>query len=275
MILPNGSECKTVLLDTNVLHNLVTCPEFAGKLITRFCSQQPLPAFCFSFYNVIELRNKRQMDNGKIDIYASFIEFFSKFPCLMFFPYKCLIQEELSVAAQKSTVAINGNIANIFTPCVDKAEYCFEKWLENCFSFNGGEIAKIVQDELNTMPTIVCEWMKMRNNKQIVACEPEKIRKMREGRSVLYFLEQCGIDSDGIDFSSFPAARTMLFSQTQRVYFKTTLLVVNDVMDVCISAFAPYVDTVVTEAYQADVYRKAKKDIPQLKNLGIISIREI
>lgn len=275
MVLPNGNEYKTVLLDTNVLQNLSTCPKFADRLLSRFCLQQPISIFCFSFYNVIELSNKRRVDDGKIDIYSEFVGFFSRIPCLMFFPYKCLLQAELSSAKHNSSVTINGEIAYAFTPCLVKAGYYFNEWLSSAFSFNHGSVLKLVQDDIRLMPTVASDWMKMRSPKPITACDFDTIRRSQERNVVLSFLDSCGIDSTGLDYMRFPAARTMLFSQMQRVHYTNRTLKQNDVMDVCISAFAPYVDTVVTEAFQADVYRKTKNSVPQLENVEILSIRDV
>ena len=46
-------------------------------------------------------------------------------------------------------------------------------------------------------------------------------------------------------------------------------------MDVLISSIAPYVDAVITENFQADVYKKAKKLIPQIKELEIYRLKDI
>ncbi|WP_162307188.1 hypothetical protein [Schaedlerella arabinosiphila] len=46
-------------------------------------------------------------------------------------------------------------------------------------------------------------------------------------------------------------------------------------MDVLISSIAPYVDVVITENFQADVYKKAKKFIPQIKELEIYRLKDI
>ncbi len=273
MVLPNGSEYKTVLLDTNILQTLVTDPTFSGRLLMRFCLKQPISIFCFSIYNVIELKNKRSTDNGKVDIYTEFVKFFSIIPCLMLFPYKSLIQEEFSADIENSTVKINGNIANAFNPVVNRVDYSFDKWLNSLFDTQS--IVREVQNNLAQMPGVVNDWMNQRSSASISAQELEKIRKSQEEDIVLRFINDCGIASNGLDYTKFPAARTMLYSQFRRVHCTNKQIYPNDVMDVEISAFAPYVNAVVTESGQADIYKKAKKVIPQLANLEIISIREI
>ena len=52
-------------------------------------------------------------------------------------------------------------------------------------------------------------------------------------------------------------------------------LIVNDAMDVIISCIVPYMDAVVTENFQANVYKKAMKLIPQLNQLEIYTLKDI
>lgn len=275
-MLLNGNSYKTVLLDTNVLHKLVNDRIFAGKLLTRFCLQQPISIFCFSIYNVIELRGKTNSKNGNINLYASFVDFFSKFPCLMFFPYKCLIHAEYTAYISNRTVAIDRSIANVFSPVDKKYEYIFSEWIDCIFKTDSGAIEKLVAEELHDMPSIAADWQNMRSMTPILSQQFERIRQTQEPCLIRDFLKTCGLSVDSsLNIKKFPAARTMLFSQTQRVHFTSKTLVSNDVMDVMISSFALYVDTVITEAGQADTYKKAKKQIPQLGELEILSIREI
>jgi hypothetical protein len=275
MFLLNGNKYKLVLLDTNIIQKIVSDPSYASKLQERFFITQPLSIFCLSFDNVIELRNKRQTDNARIDIYDYFVSYFSKVPCLLFFPYRCLFQEELSVAIQNATLQINENIANAFIPDSNKLEYNLKKWLEYAFSTNSCQLVTIIQEELKEMPNVAISWMKQRSQQQLSSSRFRELLKTQEESIVLSFLSRCGINTEGIDFKRFPAARTMLYSQSQRVHFTKKHLVSNDVMDVFISAYAPYVDVVITEKYQADVYMKAKKVIPELSMLGIFTLSDI
>ena len=193
----------------------------------------------------------------------------------MFFPYKCLIQAEYTSAKHDSAVAIDGNIAYAFIPCLVEGNDSFEEWLTRVSTAHDGSILKLVQDDIHLMPTVASDWMKMRSPTLMTASEFAPIWRSQEKAVVVSFLDSCGIESTNLDYMKFPAARTMLFSQTQRVHFTTKTLNQNDVMDICISAFAPYADTVITEAFQADVYRKAKNFIPQLRKVEILSIRDV
>ena len=67
----------------------------------------------------------------------------------------------------------------------------------------------------------------------------------------------------------------MEYSQFFRIFKTQKNIKPNDVMDVLISSIAPYVDAVITENFQADVYKKAKKLIPQIKELEIYRLKDI
>lgn len=69
----------------------------------------------------------------------------------------------------------------------------------------------------------------------------------------------------------------MEYSQFLRIFKTQKTIKPNDVMDVLISSIAPYVDAVIiiTENFQAGVYKKAKKFIPQIKELEIYRLKDI
>ena len=67
----------------------------------------------------------------------------------------------------------------------------------------------------------------------------------------------------------------MAFSQFNRVHLTKKIIKPNDVMDTSISAIVPHVDAVVTEKYQANVYKTAKSFIPEMKPLEIYTLKDI
>lgn len=67
----------------------------------------------------------------------------------------------------------------------------------------------------------------------------------------------------------------MEYSHFARIYQTKKKIKANDVMDVQISCIVPYIDAVITENYQADIYKKAKSIIPQLMDLEIYTLRDI
>lgn len=61
----------------------------------------------------------------------------------------------------------------------------------------------------------------------------------------------------------------MAYSKFERIYNTTKNIVKNDVMDVMISSMSPYVEVIVTEATKAEVLKKAKTFIDEIKHIEI------
>lgn len=104
----------------------------------------------------------------------------------------------------------------------------------------------------------------------------DKFYKFQETETVIKDLVNFGIPvTSNIDISKLPASRMMEYSQFSRIFKTQKTITPNDVMDILVSSIVPYVDAVITENFQADVYKKAKKLIPQIKDLEIYRLRDI
>jgi len=68
--------------------------------------------------------------------------------------------------------------------------------------------------------------------------------------------------------------KIMLYSQYYRIFDPTWNPNDQEVTDVYISACAPYVDAVVTEKFQAEIYKKVQKQIEGM-SVTIAKLRDI
>ena len=103
-----------------------------------------------------------------------------------------------------------------------------------------------------------------------------KFYKTQEEPTILKDLRNWGIAiSPNINYKKFPAARIMAFSQFHRVHSTKKIIKPNDVMDTIISAIVPHMDAVITENYQANVYKTAKNFIPEMKPLELYTLKNI
>ena len=123
------------------------------------------------------------------------------------------------------------------------------------------------------LPSVADEWEKGRaniinTNKSLY----DRIYFEHEKKTILKDIINWGINTGNrINIEKFPALRIMAYSQYSRVHKTGKAIKPNDVMDVLISSAVPYVDAVMTENFQADVYKKAKKHIKQLKDLEVLN----
>jgi hypothetical protein len=71
----------------------------------------------------------------------------------------------------------------------------------------------------------------------------------------------------------YPGLQVMLYSQYYRLFYKSWNARESDVTDIMISSCCPYVDSVVTEKFQASVLAKIKKKVRRLDSLEIAGLR--
>lgn len=272
-----SNDYKLILIDTNAIREIVTNTNLSGKgFLQRFFSQaSKLYAPCFSIYNVIEIMPYQ-------DIYEKFLEFFSLIPCLVIFPVKNIFLKEIECYEGEKEFVLDNKIMNAFTPYGLKENY-------NCKSFfeklaEEKELMANIKSEVKQFSTIATEWEKRRALTEILLKSQHlplnmidgKFYRTQEKATIIKDLKNYGIEiSPEIDISRLPASRIMEYSQFTRIYQTHKSIKANDVMDIQISCIVPYVDAVITENFQADIYKKAKSIIPQLKKLEIYTLRDI
>lgn len=267
---------KLILLDTNALREIVTNTKLSGKgFLQNFFSGEKLYAPCFSIYNVIELMPYE-------NIYKQFLDFFSTVPCLMIFPAKSIIQEEYRHYINGSQLQITNKIANVFTPLIDNNSYNCKKFFNSLKS--NDKLMETINAEISGLKDTANEWEKQRHNtKQLLESLQfpknmfdENFYTTQEKETITKDLMNWGIvPNKDVNISKLPALRIMEYSQFNRLYLTHKNIKPNDVMDITISSIIPYIDAVITENFQANIYKKAKRFIPQLKILEIYTLKDI
>ena len=276
-MLIGSNNYKLILLDTNAIREIVTNTNLSGKgFLEKFFAQlSDAYAPCFSIYNVIELMPYQ-------DIYEKFLEFFSVIPCLMMFSVKNIFQKEVECYLEGKDFVIDNHIANAFTPYVLKDNYNCKNFFDNLTKDTS--LMANIESEVTVFSSIASEWGKRREKIEDMLKTlnlplnmiDEKFYRTQEKDTIIKDLMNYGI---AIPFEAeilkLPASRVMEFSQFVRIYRTRKNIKPNDVMDIQISCVVPYVDAVITENFQADVYKKAKHFIPQLRKLEIYTLKDI
>ncbi|MCG8483066.1 MAG: hypothetical protein MJA31_07130, partial [Clostridia bacterium] len=258
---------KLLLLDTNALREIVLNNDnsFLG-FINRFIGNSNMYAPVFSIYNVIELFPYQ-------DIYDNFIRVFSVVPCLMFLPYKIILNEEVNSLNNNRCFIINNKVAHAFTMLGSSSSYKLDIFMGKLW--NDVELRNTITSEIEGLDEIAKAWNEtkrsfLRLNYKI---NLKKLYLKLEKSAIIKDLKNHNIKvEDKIDIKKLPGARIMEYSHFMRVYDRKKLVTRNDVMDVKMSCSVPYVDAVITEAYQAELYRRAKSFITQLKDLEIYKV---
>jgi hypothetical protein len=133
-------------------------------------------------------------------------------------------------------------------------------------------IAKQIEQEISEMQSIIEDWQSQRTTQVIsFSCMKDK-----EQSNIEQFLSSCGIHTigDKLDLNRLPSARLLGYIQFMKVHGQRKPLAKNDIMDLMISAIVPYVDAVITENAQGELYRQAKS-LKILHNLEIYSLADI
>ena len=177
---------------------------------------------------------------------------------------------------------ITNQVTYAFTPLSTEQGYNCKCFFDNLV--NQTSLMDAIHSEINNFPSIAKDWeFKRDNTKRMLKQQhlplnmiDDKLYKFHEAQTVIKDLVNFGIPvTSNIDTSKLPASRMMEYSQFLRIFKTQKTIKSNDVMDVLISSIAPYVDAVITENFQADVYKKAKKLIPQIKELEIFRLKDI
>ena len=77
------------------------------------------------------------------------------------------------------------------------------------------------------------------------------------------------------DVSRFPALQVMLYSQYYRLWDPNWNRRPQEVTDIRIMAAAPYVDVVITERFQNEVFKKIRTRVPELREVESVPVRHL
>lgn len=267
---------KLIALDTNVIREVSMNNEnYKKKLFEEFILGEEAYAFCFSIYNVLELR-------PYADIYEKFVDFFSFIPALMLFPYSLILTKEAECYKNGMDFIIDNSIANAFSSAGKGKSYNFRAFLEGIFEDES--LMDVVNVELAQLPCVANQWNKQRNdaiallkaNGYPLNMINDKCYRNNEEATIIKDLRLQNIQvNNNSDYKKFPATRIMEYSQFNRVHMTKKNITANDVVDVQLSSIAPYIDAVITEKFQSNVYKKARSFITELKQLEIYTLKDL
>lgn len=253
----NGRQYKLIFLDTHVLGEIVSNKQKCGyNFLKKYFNRNQYFCPCFSIYNVIELKPREKA-------YQNFIQFFNSIPCLITLAYKNIISEEYlaykenrQIDYRKVSIAIlPGNIEKIMDLFFSSQNY------------------KQFIHELKEMEHVAEIWTSQRNQDYgDIRIGSNEIYKKYELITIVKDLVNYGIKDYFPKIEFLPGVRIIAYSQYCRVHTMGRKITINDVMDVQISCIVPYIDIVIVEAQQYDVYMKAKKFINQMEYLEVYKL---
>lgn len=268
--LPNGGTYKLCLLDTNALSEIVKYPTVEGRgYIELYPPTDYIP--CFTVYNLVELRRNTE-------IFQKFIKFFSIYPSFITKPFQIVLDEEIKSEGRAS---VNNILSYAFTSFGSNASN-FQSFIEDLFSTP--EMEALEKEWRTRDQNIIDTWLSNKANfipTNSVPNTRDADRFVNEATvSTLCQLHptvvQRGIETNTIPQSlRFPSMQIMLYSQYFRIFDPTWKANDQEATDVCITACAPYVDAIVTEKFQAEIYKKVQRKVDGLNEASFAKLRDI
>jgi hypothetical protein len=259
-ISPNKNEYKLVLLDTNALSEIVENRFNSGKgFITNFSPDSYIPVF--TIYNLVELRRDKKT-------YNNFLKFFSIYPCFLLKTQEMILTNE--VENYKSSDKIN-ILFNAFTPAGNDASNSLKKSIDTYFS--NKEMMSIESNWRENESEILAAWLNHKDNFEPTKhsannFDAQNYVETAELQFLCFeypdFVKRTIAQKEDIDFNFFPSLKVMLYSQYYRLFDSSWTEGPQEVTDVSIMAAAPYVDVIIAEKFQANIFDKIRKLIAQL-----------
>jgi hypothetical protein len=257
-------------IDTNVISEVLRDQDGARRgFIARFATGH-IP--CFSVYSMFELRQRP-------DIYEQFLEFFDVYPCMMLKNEEQLFDDEL--AAYPTAAGIDPAIwafSYFNTPRGTNLKNLME------ITFENPDILRREQEWPNTKLDLLARWMALKANyppKGSTYIAPEGIPFVKKAtlqntaERAPDWAREMQDSGEAISSAAFPSIKMTLWTVFFRLYVARRQPKPQDVFDVLISTPAPYLDAVVTEKHQAEIYRQVKKLDHIIDHLSVHTLRDL
>lgn len=267
----NGTHYRLLGLDTNVMSQILRDGDAARAGLFACFQEGYVP--CFSVYSLFELRRRRE-------IFDAFVDFFDVVPCMVLKGYDELFEAELERYPDPSNLdpTIMG-----FSVLNTQKRTNLRSLLEVVFAD-----PPTVQREAEwpaLQREILESWLDLKPNyppKGRRHIPPEGIRFVKEvtrqqvAERAPEFLRSVHDSGQALSVDAFPSLRMQLWTVFFRIYLSGNRKPEpQDVFDVLISCPAPHLDAVVTENHQADIYRQVGRFDPLVKNLRVMTLKDL
>lgn len=266
----SGNIYKLCLLDTNALSDIVKMQnETARGFLKLFGPMTHAP--CLTVYNLIELRRRP-------GLFDAFLDFFSVYPILLLQPQPLILQKEI----ESDYINSDFIILNAFSPLGQNESYNLKFFVEQLFKLP--DIASLEKKWRIDEKDILKAWLSMRQNFEVHsdmanAADAERYASEAGIQTLIQLAPQWIEIEMGAgrvpNIDDFPSLKAMLYSQYYRIFDYNRKHDPQDVTDVRIMACTPYIDVIVTESFQAEVFRKIKNAWGRLDHLQVTTLRDL
>jgi hypothetical protein len=268
---PSGNTYQLVLLDTNALSDIVKNKKKEGlRFVTEFDAGGYAP--CFTSYSLFEIHRNEEA-------YTSFLKFFSVYPSFILKPHSVILEDE------KAAYDTDKNVSALlfaFSPVGKNPSHDLRDFID--IHFSKPENIELKENWKEDERSIMESWMEQKKNFDATSDDANKEDAETYVNKVLFeqlcqrfpaFVRQELNKKIIPDSDKFPSLQVILYSQYYRIFDKNRKINPSDVTDVRIMAATPYVDVVITENYQAEVFKKFKAKVPLLTELRVVRVGDL
>jgi hypothetical protein len=267
----SGKIYNLCLLDTNVISEILKYPKNEGRgFLDKFPPINHAP--CFTIYNILEIKRNS-------DVFNKFMNFFSIYPCFLLKPYQLIIEDEKEFYKNKNQIS---PLFNAFTSFGSKDTFNLKIFINKLFKLN--EFRLIENDWRNNEKETLESWLKNKSNfiptnKAPNSYDAERYIK-EAGLQTLIINEpkwskECINNNLLPDINYFPSIKTILYSIYYRLYDESWKPKPGEITDVMIMSIAPYVDSIITEKFQYNIFMKICNKVKYLDKVNFYKIKDI
>lgn len=273
MIEINGTKYKLGLIDTCIFGRILKNENGERDQFFRiFFNDQITIAPCTSIWSILELRQKREL-------YDLFIEFFSVIPlCLLKTPLE-LLKEEIEIYPNYKSI---DPILFTFSLVRDKSES-----ISNLMDlvFNKPEVQESEKkwkiEWKNEVLQLLLSLKKNFNPQGRNFKETDAKEFLKQGISQYIITHYPNWfkanfkNIEELDINAFPSVKLSFYNVFYRLYLSQRAPESQDIFDIAINNCSPYTDFVLTEKYQADIFKKIKNNDGFIEHLEISTIKNL
>lgn len=267
----SGKVYQLCLLDTNALSEIVKHPTVEGRgFVQRFPPSEWVP--CWTVYNLVELRRSSRA-------YQPWLSFFGVYPSFLLKPENQILDDEIANYDTPEQVCVQ---LNAFSPAGRDCAHHLGEFIDGFFS--DPRTQKIEKRFPTRIEAMLEEWL---SRKAAFSPRNEAANAVDADRYVdeVGAVELCLSRREWVqsmlrkkqapDIARLPSLHTVLYSQYYRLFDGGWSPRAAEVTDVLIAAAAPYMDAVVTERFQAGIFRKIRGRVRGMDATQIYSLADL
>jgi len=269
MINIGNNSYKLCCIDTNVLSEMVHNRNDEFKyFLQNFMPSKYVP--CISSFTILEL-------NKADRAFEKFTNIFDIIPfCILKTPNDLYLEE---LSNYKSTNKINPIMMSITPPSLNGPS------MINLIDWVNSDEGKAIDAKFETVKkNRLDEIIKLKENfpsKSESYTKKETIefvnKTINENLMKLepIFYKKIINSKQALDIHSFPSLKVQMYSIFYRFYDGKRTPSLNDIFDIMIMSSTPYMEAVLTENFQAEVFKKVKNKDDFLYNLEVLRLKDL